>query len=258
MHLPISWLIMKPFCYKGEAFGYYGRAWSHESPKLFDAFVLQSLLILVAPPLLAATIYMTLSRIIRALDAEAYSLIRTKWLTTIFVLADVVCFLTQLGGAGIKITGDPQILKIGRILVLSGLSLQIIVFAWFVMVVLKLHLRLNRKPTMLSSDPELSSWRSNMWAMYLVSMAVFVRNLVRVVEYGQGTHGFIMKHEAMLYIFDAFLMFLIVFIFVLVHPGRFLRKAYRVKKTFSRSSMVQLVDNQNKFVPGERQEGEIQ
>ena len=186
---------------------------------------------------------MTLSRIIRALDAEAYSLVRTKRLTTIFVLSDVICFCTELGGSGIKVTGDPQIIDIGRKLVLGGLIFQIIIFTWFIMIAVKFHRRTNREPTIISSDPKLRSWRIIMWGMYFASMAVLVRNLVKVVEFAEGVNGFIMKHEIMLYIFDAFLMFLVVFIFILAHPGRLIRKAERAKKVLSGSSMIQLVDD---------------
>ncbi|KAK9427121.1 hypothetical protein V1505DRAFT_318104, partial [Lipomyces doorenjongii] len=53
-------------------------------------------------------------------------------------------------------------------------------------------------------------------------LAVLIRNLVRTIKYAQGQDGFISNHEAMFYIFDAFLMFLVFLIFVVVHPGRLL------------------------------------
>ena len=59
---------------------------------------MQALLILLAPPLLAASIYMVLGRLIRMLQAEKYSLVRIKWLTKVFVLGDVLSFLAQSAG----------------------------------------------------------------------------------------------------------------------------------------------------------------
>lgn len=56
------------------------------------------MLILVAPPLFAASIYMTLGRVILKLNAEPASLIRVRWLTKIFVAGDVISFLLQCGG----------------------------------------------------------------------------------------------------------------------------------------------------------------
>jgi hypothetical protein len=61
-------------------------------------YVVQTLLILLAPGLYAASIYMVLGRLIRLLDAEKLSPIRVNWLTKIFVLGDVLSFVMQ--GAG--------------------------------------------------------------------------------------------------------------------------------------------------------------
>lgn len=59
---------------------------------------MQSALILIAPAFFAASIYMTLGRIIFMLDAEKCSLIRLRWLTKIFVAGDVLSFLMQASG----------------------------------------------------------------------------------------------------------------------------------------------------------------
>lgn len=55
-------------------------------------------MLLVAPPLFAATLYMLLGRIVMGLNAKSYSLIKPRWLTSIFVTSDVICFVVQLGG----------------------------------------------------------------------------------------------------------------------------------------------------------------
>jgi hypothetical protein len=62
-------------------------------------FIVQTILILVAPSLIAATIYMILGRIILATDGERYSFIKKKWLTKIFVVSDVISFLILATGA---------------------------------------------------------------------------------------------------------------------------------------------------------------
>lgn len=56
------------------------------------------MLILVAPALFAASIYMTLGRIVVKLDAEDKSIIPVRFLTKIFVVGDVISFLLQCGG----------------------------------------------------------------------------------------------------------------------------------------------------------------
>lgn len=83
-----------------EVGGYAGRiASSKQTPNWTeDPYIVQSLLLLLAPALFAASIYMVLGRIILLTDAEHHSLIRAKWLTKIFVFGDVLSFLTQSSG----------------------------------------------------------------------------------------------------------------------------------------------------------------
>jgi hypothetical protein len=61
-------------------------------------YIIQALLILVAPALFAATIYMELGRIVTLVDGDSYTLIRKKWLTKIFVSGDVLSFMVQSAG----------------------------------------------------------------------------------------------------------------------------------------------------------------
>lgn len=83
-----------------EWIGYICRAVSHTQAPNYTLipYVIQSILLLVAPALFAASIYMELGRIIRMVDGEALSLIKTKRMTLIFVLGDVLTFLIQSSG----------------------------------------------------------------------------------------------------------------------------------------------------------------
>lgn len=81
---------------------------------MIKPWVLQEMLILTASPLISDTVYMALGRIIRSLDAEHLSSMRTKYLTFIFVLNDIICICTQLGGAGVQVTGNAKIIDVGK------------------------------------------------------------------------------------------------------------------------------------------------
>jgi hypothetical protein len=83
-----------------EVIGYAARGISHgQAPNPTIApYVISTLLLLVAPALFAASIYMILGRIILSVDAEAHSLIKTRWLTKVFVTSDVGSFFIQLAG----------------------------------------------------------------------------------------------------------------------------------------------------------------
>ena len=65
-------------------------------------YIMQSVLILIAPALFAASIYMILGRIILLTDGEHHSLIPRKWLTKLFVFGDVASFMLQSSGESFK------------------------------------------------------------------------------------------------------------------------------------------------------------
>ena len=78
--------------------GYIGRILAHNNTDSIPIYSIQTILILLAPALFAASIYMVLGRLIVALGAERLSPIRVKWLTKIFVCGDVIAFLGQATG----------------------------------------------------------------------------------------------------------------------------------------------------------------
>jgi hypothetical protein len=83
-----------------EFIGYIGRAISaSETPDwTLGPYIMQSVLLLVAPALFAASIYMYLGRIIVLVRGEKFSIIRVGWMTKIFVAGDVLSFLMQASG----------------------------------------------------------------------------------------------------------------------------------------------------------------
>lgn len=201
-----------PFIIGGvlETFGYYGRAWGHREPDSLEPYVLQSMLILAAPPFLGATIYMSLSRIIRSLGAGHLSLLRPKTITVIYVLVDVFCVLSQIAGTGIQVSGDENLISIGTKIILAGLIFQEVMLILFVYIAFKFK-------NNVQTDRPLSR---HIWVLYIQVALLWIRNLVRVIEFAQGKYGFIKTHEIMLYIFDAAPMFFICLIYLILHPGR--------------------------------------
>jgi hypothetical protein len=83
-----------------EAIGYAARAVNaHQAPNYGTMpYAMQSVFILLAPSLFAASIYMILGRLIRRVDGDSRSLIHSTKLTKIFVVGDILAFLIQSGG----------------------------------------------------------------------------------------------------------------------------------------------------------------
>jgi hypothetical protein len=204
---------------------------------------MQYLLLLVAPALFAASIYIILGRIIILVDGERYALIRQKWLTKIFVTGDVISFLVQGGGGGIMGSGTEKGMKIGEKLVLVGLFLQLFFFAIFVIIAGTFHYRLVRSLPLKkykgaapsSVDVHALPWKRHLVALYSASGLILVRSTFRVIEYLMGNAGFLLRKEVFLYVFDAVLMLAVMLIFNWVHPSE-VTEAYRGRVEAEKSS----------------------
>lgn len=172
--------------YAVEVFGYAFRVIGHHNQTSLAPYVAQALLILLAPILFAATVYMVLGRIIRATGAASYSIIRVNWVTKVFVSGDIICFLIQAVGAAMLSSANTASEKTrGQNIILVGLIVQILVFAFFVIVAWIFHRRLNLRPTGKWAYYSLTG-DTFMRMLYVVSGLITVRNLFRVVEYGMG------------------------------------------------------------------------
>lgn len=222
-----TWFMI-PFVIGGifETVGYVGRALSsHQNPGPYTLtpYIIQSLLLLVAPALFAASIYMELSRIVLMINGDHALFIRRSKLTTIFVCGDVLSFLVQSSGAGLLSSGNVSSISTGNDIIIAGLFIQIIFFGLFVAAAATFHIRINKAPT---SKCRTMPWEKHMLSLYTVSILIFVRSIVRVSEYIQGFDGYIIKHEVFLYVFDASMMWLAMATMNWIHPGevkRFIR-----------------------------------
>jgi hypothetical protein len=203
-----------------EFLGYIGRALSHSDQWQLGPFIIQSLLLLVAPALFAASIYIILGRIILMTDGEPRSMIRLQWLTKVFVAGDVVSFLLQAGGGGIQSSGTLSAMKTGEKLIVIGLFVQLVFFGFFVAVAGIFHTRLQRDgPASTSVDLSALPWKRHLLALYASSALILVRSVFRVIEYLMGNAGYLLRHEVFLYLFDAVLMLAVMIIFNFVHPS---------------------------------------
>jgi hypothetical protein len=188
-----TWKIIKnrtwfcvPFVIGGlaEAIGYAARVAAHNDTDSLTPYIIQSSLILIAPILFAASVYMILGRLIARTDSSSYSIIRAKWVTKCFVAGDVLCFFIQSGGAGMLTSAkDAESFKRGENIILGGLVLQILIFLFFVVVASIWHRRLSAQPTAAAAE---LPWKKYTGLLYAASAFITVRNLCRVIEYAMG------------------------------------------------------------------------
>lgn len=195
-----------------ELIGYAGRIWSHYDTTSIGGFVIQAILILVAPALFVASIYMILGRLIRTLHAEELSLIPIAWVTRVFVISDVISFSLQAGGGGIQAAGTLELFHIGEKIIIAGLFVQIVVFGFFMVTAVIFQYRFARS-AIFASAPAPVNWKRHLNVLYTVSALILVRSIFRVIEYLQGNDGYLISHEVFLYVFDALLMTAVMIIF---------------------------------------------
>jgi hypothetical protein len=185
---------------------------------------MQSILLLLGPALLAASIYMMLGRLIFLLDASHLSLIRTKWLTKVFVIGDVLSFLAQSGGGGMLASAKSNDkVKMGENMIVGGLLIQIVFFGFFMVVTVVFHMRIHSRPTSRSLVLN-TPWEKLIFILYASSLFILVRSVFRVAEYVLGKDGALQTHEYWLYIFDATLMSFVAILFNVFHPSKVINK----------------------------------
>ncbi|KAJ5644244.1 uncharacterized protein N7484_006751 [Penicillium longicatenatum] len=206
--------------------GYIARALSHANTESVPIYSIQTILILLAPPLYAASIYMVLGRLIVHLRAESYSMVPLKWMTGIFVTGDVIAFVMQAAGGGIMASGTIDAMKSGEHITIGGLCVQLVFFTFFVLTSVIFHVRIRSGPTQQAVEARqdhglciVRSWESVLWGLYIASILILIRSVFRLIEYAQGNDGYLISHEAFMYVFDATLMFFAMVAMNVLHPS---------------------------------------
>ncbi|KAK7897860.1 hypothetical protein LTR67_004491 [Exophiala xenobiotica] len=190
-----------------EVFGFAARAYSHYHLDEKGPYIAQTLLILLAPILFAASVYMFLGRLIDAAGGKQYSLIRVTWLTKIFVIGDVLCFLVQAGGAAILVNADTkEVMDRGSNIILIGLGLQILFFALFILAAVVWHVRIRSLPLWQYCKTSGLPLGRTLTSLYVVGVLITARNIYRLAEYKGGQDGYLVAHEWPAYALDALFM----------------------------------------------------
>ncbi|KAL4940153.1 hypothetical protein BDV06DRAFT_213689 [Aspergillus oleicola] len=199
------------------AYSYIFRLISARKPDSLVAYVCQSMFIILPPSLYAATIYMTYGRIVTYIDKPHLTIIRPQKVTKVFVIGDVSAFLLQLAGGGMQTINSMR--NIGQKILVIGLLVQLIFFGFFLYVSGNFQNRLRQCGYGWFGG---GRWRRLLHILLLVSVLVIARCVFRIVEYAQGTEGYLYSHEAYAYLFDAIPMFFVQAVFHFYHPGKIL------------------------------------
>jgi hypothetical protein len=196
--------------------GYCARASAANKTGKIMPYAVQNVFILLGPALMAASIYMCLSRIIRGVRGEQYTMIKSHNLTRTFVAGDVLSFIVQGGAAGLMVTGKNA--KVGEGIVIAGLMIQIIMFGIFAATATMFHRRVRRTHASVAFGLSIP-WQKSMTMLFIVSGLIMFRSIFRVVEYAMGHNGYPLTHEWTLYVFDSIPIVSVMLVYYFWYPA---------------------------------------
>lgn len=210
-----------------ELVGYVTRAYSTKHLFNKDIFIVQTVMILVAPAVMAAACYQSFGRVtIWVVPAEfqtaKYLWVPARRVTPVFVGFDIFSFFVQvIGGSMVAAASSAANANRGKNIVLAGLALQLATFGFFVVASVRLNFMLRTRLRTVPLPKE-RNWQLYLNVVNVATVLILVRTGLRLVEYAMGTQGYLTVHEWFFYCFDSALMFLVAVIFIVFHPGYYL------------------------------------
>ncbi|KNE97504.1 hypothetical protein PSTG_09192 [Puccinia striiformis f. sp. tritici PST-78] len=211
-----------------ECIGFVGRALLTDELQLhgwqLDIYILETLLLLLAPAFFAGSIYMTLTRIVRLTNGQKHSLLPAEWLTKIFVAGDAIAFVLQAVGGGLNAAARTlEEESRGRDLIIAGLIVQLITFCLFIILAVIFYVRMNQAPTTTSGTLN-TTWKRHLILLVVSCFLILFRSIFRLAEYILGSDGPLMEREIFTILLDSVLMFLCMLLFNLFHPSQALNE----------------------------------
>jgi len=225
-HRAWFWWVMN-FAVIMELVGYVSRAVSVKNLDNRNIFIVQTVMILVAPAVMAAACYMSFGRVTIWVVPKEFQTVRHLWVpprrvTPVFVGCDILSFFIQvIGGSMVAAANSRDKANRGKNIVLVGLALQLATFGFFVFASVRLNVLL-RKQLRDVPLPKERNWQLFLNVVNVANLLILVRTLLRFIEYAMGTYNYLTNHEWFFYCFDSALMFLVAAIFLVFHPGYYL------------------------------------
>lgn len=228
-----------------ETLGYAGRSISVVDQQVVGPYVLQVLLLLVAPTLYAATIYMLFGRLTYLLFAEETLILPAKFNTSFFVIGDIISLVMQTAGSSMRANANSA--KSGTNIATAGLFIQLGFFGLFIINEALFYFRIKSISSNIHTNFRL--WKFSNFILLFNSILILVRSIVRTIEFKQGDEGFITDHEWCLYTFDSALMFIVGFIFLVSLP---FFGIFQLQHASVKTQLEEAYDKKNsEFVPND-------
>ncbi|KAI0375047.1 RTA1 like protein [Pilatotrama ljubarskyi] len=233
------WLLPTVFLAgSGEIIGCIARMLSHYRPLDRNAYLIQTVTLIVSPTPLIGALFITFGRISTHLGRR-YSRVSPRLYSRIFFTADFIALLIQSVGGGLAATsGTVEGSNRGSNIMLGGIVFQLVSLSVFCILMGEyLFRRTHDKPITPSVvDAEastdkfmLSSREGSPIPKPLMHLAValcvetaclYIRAIYRTVELAGGWNGQVIRTQYLFIIFDGVMVLTTMALLNIVHPGR--------------------------------------
>lgn len=178
---------------------------------------MQYFFIVVAPVILAAGIYVILSKLIALLGREYSPVLKPRTILITFITADVVATILQIAGAAMigAAESDGKDSSTPNNILLAGLACQVFTFAVFLCL---LALFMKKTAAAVRDYPGLRIFQ---WAVVAASLLVWIRTIFRLVETAEGVLGYLSSHEVFFGVLEFAPIVVAILVLAVWHPGKY-------------------------------------
>ncbi|KAG2113872.1 RTA-like protein [Suillus discolor] len=215
LYLPVASTLM--------SIGLFMRIPMATNPNSLPIFMVQELFTLLPPAAYLAFNYILYRRFIVNCVDRRYSWIKPEKVIRYIVISDIATASIQGAGGGLEASTNPTSEKLGADIVLTGLILQTVSFAFFVILVVHVWHGVNRDGLLLRKEP----WRKILWTLMFSSTAYMIRYIYRVTEFAQGNGGYLITHEIYFYLLDSLPLFIGICAYIIYWPTKYLEASVK-------------------------------
>lgn len=217
-----------------EVVGYAGRIQMYHDPFSDDAFRLYLVNLTLGPAFLAASIYLSLSRII-PIYSSSLSRFKPRTYTVLFITCDIISLLLQAAGGGIaSASEEDDTVQMGIDIMIAGVAWQVVSLGAFGILCAEFAWKVKRaSEEELSHKPDFVSLRRTrqfrlfLCALAIATLVVFVRSVFRCVELRQGFDGELANDEVTFMVLEGAMIVIAVALLTIWHPGRVFKGSWQ-------------------------------
>ncbi|OJA10052.1 hypothetical protein AZE42_07686 [Rhizopogon vesiculosus] len=184
-------------------------------PDSLPIFMVEQFFIILSPAAFLAFNYMLYGHFIVNCVDRHHSWIKPENVAKYFVISDITTFIIQGVGGGLEAS---TYVKLGMDILLAGLVIQTLSFAFFILLVVHAWRSILRDYVLPRQEP----WEPILWILMFSSTVYMIRCIYRVAELAEGTGGYLVTHEVYFYLFDTLPLLIGICVYIFYWPTKYL------------------------------------